>query len=50
LIELAKVANVENVLPDNYINAEGNDVTDAFVEYCKPLIGGELEDYFRFEF
>jgi ATP-dependent phosphofructokinase / diphosphate-dependent phosphofructokinase len=50
LIELAKVANVENVLPDNYINAEGNDVTDAFVEYCKPLIGGELEDYFKFEF
>ncbi len=50
LIELAKVANVENVLPDNFINEAGNDVTDAFVEYCKPLIGGELEDYFRFEF
>jgi 6-phosphofructokinase 1 len=43
LIELAKVANVENVLPDNFINEAGNDVTDAFVEYCKPLIGGELE-------
>ncbi len=50
LIELAKVANVENVLPDNFINEAGNDVTDAFIEYCKPLIGGELEDYFRFEF
>jgi len=49
LIELEKVANVENVLPDNYINAEGNDVTDAFVEYCKPLIGGELGDYFKFD-
>ena len=50
LIELEKVANVENVLPDNYINAAGNDVTATFVEYCKPLIGGELEDYFKFEF
>jgi 6-phosphofructokinase 1 len=50
LIELAKVANVENVLPDNFINEAGNDVTDAFVEYCKPLIGGELEDYFKFDF
>ena len=49
LIELAKVANVENVLPDSYINAEGNDVTPAFVEYCKPLIGGELGDYFKFD-
>jgi 6-phosphofructokinase 1 len=50
LIELAKVANVENVLPDNFINEAGNDVTDAFIEYCKPLIGGELEDYFKFDF
>ncbi|MBT8042794.1 MAG: 6-phosphofructokinase [Pontiella sp.] len=50
LIELEKVANVENVLPDNFINEAGNDVTDAFVEYCKPLIGGELEDYFKFDF
>lgn len=50
LVELEKVANVENVLPDHFINEAGNDVTDAFVEYCKPLIGGELEDYFRFEF
>jgi 6-phosphofructokinase 1 len=50
LIELEKVANVENLLPDRFINEAGNDVTDAFVEYCKPLIGGELEDYFKFDF
>jgi 6-phosphofructokinase 1 len=50
LVELEKVANVENLLPDNFISEAGNDVTDAFVEYCKPLIGGELEDYFKFDF
>ena len=50
LVELEKVANVENLLPDNFISEAGNDVTDAFVEYCKPLIGGELADYFKFDF
>lgn len=50
LVELEKVANVENGLPDEFINVAGNDVTAAFIEYCKPLIGGELEDYFRFDF
>lgn len=50
MIELEKVANVENLLPDSFINEAGNDVTEAFVDYCKPLIGGELEDYFKFDF
>ncbi|MEX0321607.1 MAG: 6-phosphofructokinase [Puniceicoccaceae bacterium] len=50
LVELEKVANVENLLPDSFINEAGNDVTEAFVEYCKPLIGGELGDYFKFDF
>jgi hypothetical protein len=26
-------------MPDEYINAEGNGITDAFVEYAMPLIG-----------
>ena len=50
LVELEKVANVENVMPDSFISRAGNDVTPAFVEYCKPLIGGELPDYFKFDF
>ncbi len=49
LIELEKVANVENVLPDTFINEAGNDVTDAFIEYCQPLIGGPLADYFKLD-
>jgi 6-phosphofructokinase 1 len=47
LIDLADVANVEKLLPDEFINEAGNDVTEAFVEYCKPLIGGALPDYFN---
>ncbi|MCK5174154.1 MAG: 6-phosphofructokinase [Planctomycetes bacterium] len=49
LIDLAKVANVEKKLPDNFINAAGNDVTDAFIEYCKPLIGDPIPDYFKLQ-
>jgi hypothetical protein len=26
-------------MPDEFINAEGNGVTDAFVEYAMPLVG-----------
>jgi 6-phosphofructokinase 1 len=39
---LDKIANAEKLLPDEYIAAEGNDVTDAFVDYALPLIGGPL--------
>jgi 6-phosphofructokinase 1 len=37
---LAKVANAEKLLPDEYISSAGNDVTDAFVDYALPLVGG----------
>jgi 6-phosphofructokinase 1 len=36
------IANAEKFLPEEYLNAAGNDVTEAFVEYARPLIGGEL--------
>jgi 6-phosphofructokinase 1 len=26
-------------MPDEFINQEGNDVTDAFVFYARPLLG-----------
>ena len=39
---LSEIANAEKLLPDAYIAAEGNDVTDAFVDYALPLIGGTL--------
>ena len=31
------------------LNAAGNNITDAFIEYALPLIGGPLPGYFQFE-
>ncbi len=47
LVELEKVANVERYLPDDFINGDGNFVTEAFIEYARPLIGGDLPPYAR---
>ena len=41
LFELSKVANFEQKLPVEWINAEHNGVTQDFVNYCLPLIQGE---------
>ncbi len=38
--ELANVAEKTKSMPDEYINAEGNGITDAFVTYAMPLTGG----------
>ena len=38
--ELKNVAEKTKSMPDEYINAEGNGITDAFVEYAMPLVGG----------
>jgi 6-phosphofructokinase 1 len=42
LVDLSEVAGVERSLPDAYIAADGRDVTPAFLEYARPLIGGPL--------
>lgn len=38
LIDLTQVANAEKLVPRSWINAEGNDITADFVQYCLPLI------------
>jgi 6-phosphofructokinase 1 len=38
--ELKNVAEKTKSMPDEFINAEGNGVTDAFIEYAMPLTGG----------
>lgn len=38
--ELSNVAEKTKKMPAEFINAEGNGVTDAFVEYAMPLTGG----------
>lgn len=49
LAPLAEVANAEKPVPDEFINEEGNFVTDAFLEYARPLIGPPLASYPRLE-
>ena len=41
LFNLDDVANFEKKVPVEWINAEGNNVEQAFVDYCLPLIQGE---------
>ncbi len=38
--DLSKVAEKTKSVPDEYINAEGNGMTKAFIEYALPLTGG----------
>ncbi len=38
--ELKNVAEKTKSLPDEFINAEGNGVTKAFMDYAMPLVGG----------
>lgn len=49
IIPIQEVMLHEKVLPDRYINGRGNFVTDEFVQWCKPLIGGELTEHFNLE-
>ena len=42
-VELGKVANTEKPVPPEFINAEGNGVTQAFLDYARPLIAGTAE-------
>jgi len=38
--ELSNVAEKTKSMPDEFINADGNGITEAFVEYALPLTGG----------
>ena len=42
LVDIDEVMMYERTMPDEYINEEGNGVTEAFKKWCRPLIGGEL--------
>jgi 6-phosphofructokinase 1 len=47
LADLQAVANAERPMPDDFINSDGNDVTPAYLDYARPLIGGPLPPYAR---
>ena len=40
--DIHEIANVEKMVPLNFINKEGDHVTEEFITYLKPLIYGEL--------
>ncbi|MEW8957576.1 MAG: 6-phosphofructokinase [Moorella sp. (in: firmicutes)] len=42
LVALNEVANREKKMPRSWINEAGNDVTQAFINYARPLIQGEV--------
>lgn len=47
-IPIEQVMMYERTVPAEYINERGNDVTEAFTKWCKPLIGPELRDFIDF--
>ena len=44
--ELSNVAEKTKSMPDEFINADGNGVTEAFVKYAMPLVGGLPKTHF----
>lgn len=43
--DVNKIANIEKVIPDEWIINDGTYVSDEFVAYCRPLIIGELTPF-----
>lgn len=41
-VPLPEVANSERTFPADWISPSGNDVTDDFVRYARPLVGDEM--------
>ena len=47
LVSLERVANKVRPFPGEFIAPSGHDVTQAYLDYIRPLIGGELPPYAR---
>ncbi|EGO64480.1 6-phosphofructokinase [Acetonema longum] len=43
LVRLEEIAGKTKLMPDEYINEDGNHVTDAFKYYVRPLLGSGLQ-------
>ena len=44
---LVNVAGKTRHMPDEFINEEGNGVTQDFLNYCRPLLGSNLPEPHR---
>lgn len=49
LIPIRQVMLTEKTMPDEFINAEGNGVTEAFRAWCRPLLGAPLRPFISFQ-
>ena len=49
LIPIEEVMLNERVMPEEYINERGNDITEHFVQWCRPLIDGDLPEMVSFK-
>lgn len=49
MIPIKEVMMHERIIPKEYINERGNDVTEAFIRWCRPLIGPELREFIDFQ-
>lgn len=48
LIPVEEVMLDEKKMPRSYLNEQGNDVTEEFIRWARPLIGGELPEFVHF--
>lgn len=48
LIPINEVMMYEKALPKEFINERGNYVTEGFIDWCKPLIGGGIQEFTDF--
>ena len=47
LVDLSEVANLEKCVPRDWINEEGNNVNEKFMDYILQLIQGEIEQTYE---
>ena len=48
MVDIDQVMMTERTVPDSYINARGNGVTEAFMDWCRPLLGADLPEMISF--
>ena len=48
MIPIKEVMMYERTIPESCMNERGNDVTEEFIRWCRPLIGPELRDFIDF--
>ena len=49
LFDVKDVMMTERKLPNEFINKDGNGITQAFVDWCTPLIGQPLDKLTQLE-